>query len=173
MARLALPLSRPAPRFSITPPDARLAAPSALAVSWISMALLFATAALSVYLVQISAVANAGYDLQRLETERKGWLARNEQLELELAKRRSLAWVESQALTRLGMVRAEKPIYVQVAASDDVNRDLLAAQLGTRTVPSQPGEGARSARSPARPQPGNPVWALDAVQGWLGLVASR
>lgn len=174
MARIALPAPRAAATFSISRPDARLSTPSALVVSWVGMALLFATAALSVYLVQISAVANAGYDLQRLEAERKGWLARNEQLDLELAKRRSLAWVESQAIQRLGMVRAERSIYVQVGSPEEPDRDALAAQGGTRmTARSQPGELVRASGVGGRPEPGNPGWALDAVQVWLGLVASR
>jgi hypothetical protein len=173
MARFA-PLPQRLASFGITAPDARLGTPSALAVSWISMALLFATAALSVYLVQISAVANAGYDLQRLETERKGWLARNEQLELELAKRRSLAWVEAQAVTRLGMVRADKPVYVSIGSPEEPDAAVLASPAGARTASrSQPGEPPRSDAPEARPQPGNPAWALDAVQAWLGLVAGR
>jgi cell division protein FtsB len=174
MARIALPRSRTVPTFGIRRPDAWLGAPSALALSWISMALLFATAALSVYLVQISAVANAGYDLQRLDTERKGWLARNEQLELELAKRRSLAWVEAQAVSRLGMVRADKPMYIHVGSSDEPDHDLLAAPPGARPPSrSQSGEIAHASGALARPQPGNPAWALDAVQAWLSLVASH
>lgn len=155
MAHIALPLPRRLPSLSINRPQ-RLGTTSTLAISWIGMALLFSTAALSVYLVQISAVANAGYDLQRLEAERKGWLARNEQLELELAKRRSLAWVEAQAVQRLGMVRAEKPVYVQVGSAHE------------RAAPRD-SVGSRS----ARPEPGTPAWALDAVQAWLGLVAGR
>src|SRR6266545_155357 len=119
MAHIALPLPRRIPGLDVSGPRERFGATSALAISWIGMALLFATAALSVYLVQISAVANAGYDLQRLEAERKGWTARNEQLELELAKRRSLAWVESQAVEQLGMVRAEKPVYVVMEAGHE------------------------------------------------------
>src|SRR5262245_46033310 len=76
---------------------------------WLGLTLLVATAALSFYLVQISTVATAGYELQRLEAERDAWLARNEQLEYELAKRRSLPWVEAQAVGRLGLVRPDKP----------------------------------------------------------------
>jgi len=135
------------------------------------MALLFATAALSVYLVQISAVANAGYDLQRLDAERKGWLARNEQLELELAKRQSLAWVESQAVQHLGMVRAEKPIYVHVAAAHESDGG-AGADAESIAMRSRPVDAARPAIG-ARPEPGNPAWALDTVQAWLNLVASR
>ncbi|HEV8613285.1 MAG TPA: hypothetical protein VGQ73_07230 [Gemmatimonadales bacterium] len=88
--------------------------PSALTASWIGIVLLLVTAAVGLYLVQMSLVATAGYELQRLEVERNGWRARNEQLELELAKRRSLPWIESQATQRLGMVRVSKPEYLVV-----------------------------------------------------------
>src|SRR5688572_17020261 len=76
-----------------------------LNAGWVGTVLLFGTAAVSLYLIQMSAVATGGYELQRLESERDGWRARNEQLELELAKRRSLAWAEAQAVERLNMVR--------------------------------------------------------------------
>jgi cell division protein FtsL len=59
------------------------------------------------YLLQASGVATTGYDIQRLQAERDDWQLRNEQLQLELAKRRSLTWIEAEATSRLGMVRAE------------------------------------------------------------------
>src|SRR6266545_620174 len=156
-AHIAISLPRRMPSLPVNRPGERLGA-SALAISWIGMTLLFATAALSVYLVQISAVANAGYDLQRLEGERKGWIARNEQLELELAKRRCLAWVESQAAQRLGMVRAEKPAYIKVdsAHADDETSNEIAMRTGGRT-----GTQASHAETRARPEPSNPAWAIE------------
>src|SRR5436309_15357114 len=148
MAHIALPMPRRFPQLNVRGPGERLGSSSALAISWIGMALLFATAALSVYLVQISAVANAGYDLQRLEAERKGWLARNEQLELELAKRRSLAWVESQAVQRLGMVRAQKSVYLQVDMPHE--REAAEAEIAASRPLTDGG------RQPSgRPEPGN------------------
>jgi hypothetical protein len=102
----SLPTS-PHRRFGIAPP-------SALAITWLGIVLLLITAALGLYLVQISLVATSGYERQRLEAERDGWRARNEQLELELAKRRSLVWVEAQAVQRLGMLRPNKPEYLVV-----------------------------------------------------------
>ncbi len=169
MAHIALPLPGRMPSLAINRPHERLGA-SALAISWIGMTLLFATAALSVYLVQISAVANAGYDLQRLEGERKGWTARNEQLELELAKRRSLAWVEAQAAQRLGMVRAEKPAYIKVgsAHAEDEGANEVASRPGARN-----GTELGRAEPRARPEPGNPAWAIESIQAWLTLAASR
>ena len=169
MATIALPLPRRLPALPLGRPRERLGY-SALAVSWIGMALLFTTGALSVYLIQISAVANAGYDLQRLETERKGWIARNEQLELELAKRRSLAWVEAQAAQRLGMVRADKPAYIQVgsAHAEDETSAELALRPTTRNAPEPPRLEART-----RPEPGNPAWAIHSIQAWLALATGR
>jgi hypothetical protein len=60
-----------------------------------------------VYLLQTSGVATAGYDIQSLQLQRDDWQLRNEQLRFELAKRRSLTWIESEATGRLGMVRPE------------------------------------------------------------------
>lgn len=75
------------------------------------LALLFGLAAL-IYLVQTSSVATTGYDIQRLERERSAWRLRNEQLQLELAKLGSLAWIEHEATTRLGMVRPDRVVYL-------------------------------------------------------------
>ncbi|MBI4494019.1 MAG: hypothetical protein HY690_14615 [Chloroflexi bacterium] len=82
--------------------------------NWMSLLALLAGLVCLIYLIAISSVLGAGYDLQRLERERDEWRARNEQLELELAKARSLTWVESQATTRLGMVKSEALTYVRV-----------------------------------------------------------
>lgn len=77
------------------------------ATAWLPSVLLAACLVALVYLVQTSGVATTGYDIQRLQAERDDWQLRNEQLELELAKRHSLTWIESEATGRLGMVRAE------------------------------------------------------------------
>jgi hypothetical protein len=82
------------------------------AAAWLPTILLAACAVALVYLLQTSGVATTGYDIQRLQSERREWQSRNEQLRLELAKRRSLTWVESEAVGRLGMQRAEKLTYV-------------------------------------------------------------
>src|SRR6188768_3854323 len=93
---------------------------SALNAGWVGTLLLFGTAAISVYLIQMSAVATGGYELQRLESERDGWRARNEQLELELSKRRSLVWAEAEALDRLRMVHSDPPKYLEVVPNASV-----------------------------------------------------
>jgi cell division protein FtsL len=77
------------------------------AAAWLPTILLAASLVALVYLLQASGVATIGYDIQRLQSERDDWQLRNEQLRLELAKRRSLTWVEAEATGRLGMVRPE------------------------------------------------------------------
>jgi len=78
-----------------------------LATAWLPSVLLAGCLVALMYLLQTSGVATVGYDIQRLQVERDDWQLRNEQLRLELAKRRSLTWIESEAVGRLGMVRAE------------------------------------------------------------------
>jgi hypothetical protein len=74
---------------------------------WLPTALLAVSVVALVYLLQTSSVATTGYDIQRLQLERSDWQLRNEQLRLELAKRRSLTWVEAEATGRLGMQRPD------------------------------------------------------------------
>jgi hypothetical protein len=77
------------------------------AAAWWPTLLLAGCLVALVYLVQTSGVATTGYDIQRLQGERAEWQLRNEQLRLELAKRRSLTWVEAEATGRLGMQRPD------------------------------------------------------------------
>ncbi len=79
--------------------------------------LVFITAVLTFYIFQVSVIATSSYDLQSLERERDGWRSRNEQLQLELAKARSLEWVGFEATQRLGMVRGENVLYVSLPPS--------------------------------------------------------
>lgn len=74
---------------------------------WLPAVLIALCLVALVYLLQTAGIATTGYDIQRLQTERDDWQLRNEQLQLELAKRRSLTWIESEATGRLGMVQAE------------------------------------------------------------------
>jgi len=75
--------------------------------AWLPAILVAGCLVAMMYLLQASAVAATGYDIQRLQAERSDWQLRNEQLQLELAKRRSLTWIEAEATGRQGMVRAE------------------------------------------------------------------
>jgi hypothetical protein len=77
------------------------------ATAWLPSVLLAGCLVALMYLLQTSGVATVGYDIQRLQVQRDDWQLRNEQLGLELAKRRSLTWIEAEATGRLGMVRAE------------------------------------------------------------------
>jgi hypothetical protein len=77
------------------------------ATAWWPTILLAASLVALVYLLQTSGVATTGYDIQHLQAERADWQLRNEQLHLELAKRRSLTWVEAEATGRLGMRRPD------------------------------------------------------------------
>ncbi|MBI2756514.1 MAG: hypothetical protein HYX52_07375 [Chloroflexi bacterium] len=69
------------------------------------------------YLVQTGGVATTGYDIQRLQAARADWQLKNDQLRLELAKRRSLAWVEAEATSRLGMQRPASVTYLGAPAA--------------------------------------------------------
>jgi hypothetical protein len=98
--------------------DARLPLLGQLwARAWLPSILLAGSLVALMYLLQVSGVAATGYDNQRLQIDRDDWQLRNEQLRLELAKRRSLTWIESEATGRLGMVRAEPTAltYLKVA----------------------------------------------------------
>ena len=66
------------------------------------------------YLVQTGGVLATGYTIQRLRAERNSWRVRNQQLELELAKVRSLGWIENDAVSRLGMQRPTQQTIVRV-----------------------------------------------------------
>ena len=86
----------------------------ARATGWLHLVLLSVCALALVYMVQTSGLANTGYDIQRLQRERADWALRNEQLRLELAKLRSLPWIEAEAVGRLGMQRTDELTYVDV-----------------------------------------------------------
>jgi hypothetical protein len=66
------------------------------------------------YLAHTGNVATLSYSIQRQRAERDGWRARNEQLRLELAKARSLTWVEHEAVTRLGMRKPSQLTYLRL-----------------------------------------------------------
>jgi hypothetical protein len=105
LADFGAPSPRPA---ALEWQDARLPLVGRLwATAWLPSILLAGCVVALMYLLQTSGVATTGYDIQRLQVERSDWQLRNEQLRLELAKRRSLTWIEAEATGRLGMVRAE------------------------------------------------------------------
>jgi hypothetical protein len=118
----ALPMPRRAGRKSrpaaLEWQDARLPILGRLwATAWLPSVLLAACLVALMYLLQTSGIATTGYDIQRLQTERDDWQLRNEQLQLELAKRQSLTWIDSEATGRLGMVRADPTALTYVKVS--------------------------------------------------------
>ena len=107
-ALLAALRARPVRPAALEWQDARLPILGRLwATAWLPSVLLAASLVALMYLLQTSGIATTGYDIQRLQAERDDWQLRNEQLQLELAKRQSLTWIEAEATGRLGMVRAE------------------------------------------------------------------
>ncbi|MDP8925163.1 MAG: hypothetical protein M3O34_20150 [Chloroflexota bacterium] len=76
--------------------------------------LLFVGLAPPAYLLQTGNALSTGYTIQRLQAERTQWIVKNEQLTAEIARARSLAWVESEAVNRLRMQRSAEQILVRV-----------------------------------------------------------
>lgn len=64
--------------------------------------------------VQTSNVTTTGYEIQGLEETRLEWDARVHQLEAEVASLASLDRIEREARGRLGMVPAERRLYMEV-----------------------------------------------------------
>jgi hypothetical protein len=83
-------------------------------VLWLGALTLLVGLVAGSYLAYTSSVATAGYSIQRLRAERDVWRARNEQLRLELARVRSLTWVEHEAVARLGMQKPAQLTYLRV-----------------------------------------------------------
>src|SRR5918912_585987 len=83
--------------------------------AWVPLAILGMGLACLLSSMQLGRVATSGYDLQRLQAERDEWRQRNQQLELELAKVQSLAWIEVEAVRRLGMQKASRVAFLEVA----------------------------------------------------------
>ena len=66
------------------------------------------------YLLQTGGALSTGYTIQRLQNERSQWIVKNEQLGAEIARARSLAWVEAEAVNRLGMQRPTQQTVIRV-----------------------------------------------------------
>jgi hypothetical protein len=86
-------------------------------VLWLGTLTLLVGLVAGSYLAYTSSVATSGYSIQRLRAERDVWRARNEQLRLELARVRSLTWVEHEAVARLGMQKPAELTYLRVEPS--------------------------------------------------------
>jgi cell division protein FtsB len=66
------------------------------------------------YLIQTSQVAQLGYDMSRLQTERETLSLEISELKYELARYESLATVEEFAESRLGMVPMQNYVFIEV-----------------------------------------------------------
>jgi hypothetical protein len=94
----------------ISPP--RVRRPSRMLV----LVLLLLALAPPAYLLQTGGALTTGYEIQKLEHERTAWINRNQQLEVEIARARSLIWVEHEAVHRLGMERPTQHVAVRMEA---------------------------------------------------------
>jgi hypothetical protein len=138
----------------------RLARPGRLTLAF--LLLLVATPAL--YLANTSGALTTGYNIQKLQAERRSWQLRNQQLELELAKARSLAWVEAEAVARLGMQRPGQQAIIRVDAPRpplSVAPPASAGAAGSESAADSRALVDPSATSP----PGSESWA--AAASWL------
>lgn len=87
--------------------------------------------------IQTSDATSTGYNIRRLEQDRLDWSARVHRLEAEVASLTSLERVEREAQGRLGMVPAEKVLYLEVDVPPP--RQQLVPR---RFSPSEPGAGS-------------------------------
>lgn len=92
------------------------------------------------YLLQTGGALTTGYEIQRLEKERSTWLVRNQQLEAEIARARSLSWVEHEAVTRLGMQRPAQTLVVRTDAPSPAAPRQRLLRRGEEPQPAAPVE---------------------------------
>ena len=130
--------------------------------AWVPLVILVVGLVLLLYSMQLGSVTTSGYDLQRLHAERNEWRQRNEQLELELAKVQSLAWIEIEAVQRLGMQKAGQVTYLEV----DPPLPPRTAAAGAANTASGP-DTARAPESAAR----RTVSPPDVLAIWRGVLA--
>ena len=92
------------------------------------------------YLLQTGGALTTGYEIQKLERERTVWLNRNQQLEVEIARARSLAWVEHEAVHRLGMQRPPSTVVVRTDAPVPPPTERRLLRRGAEPMPAIPSE---------------------------------
>jgi hypothetical protein len=90
------------------------------------------------YLLQTGGALTTGYEIQKLERERAIWLNRNQQLEVEIARARSLPWVENQAVYRLGMQRPAQHVVIHMDAPIPPPAETRLLRRGGEPVPAAP-----------------------------------
>jgi hypothetical protein len=96
------------------------------------------------YLLQTGGALTTGYEIQKLERERTAWLNRNQQLEVEIARARSLAWVEHEAVNRLGMQRPQQTTVVRVDMPIPSPGEPRLLRRGSEPMPAVPIEDGPS-----------------------------
>ena len=92
------------------------------------------------YLLQTGGALTTGYEIQELERERTVWLNRNQQLEVEIARARALAWVEHEAVHRLGMQRPAQSVVVRVDTAVPGPAQARLLRRGSEPMPAVPNE---------------------------------
>jgi hypothetical protein len=92
------------------------------------------------YLLQTGGALTTGYEIQKLERERASWINRNQQLEVEIARARSLAWVEHEAVYRLGMQRPAQAVVIRVDSPVPATNDSRLLRRGNELVPATPAD---------------------------------
>ena len=90
------------------------------------------------YLLQTGGALTTGYEIQKLERERTAWTNRNQQLEVEIARARSLAWVEHEAVYRLGMQRPAQATVIQVDQPIPLPSEPRLLRRGAEPMPAAP-----------------------------------
>ena len=124
-----------------------------------------------IYLLQTGGALSTGYTIQQLQKERSAWIVKNEQLNAEIARARSLAWVEAEAVTRLGMQRPTAQTIVRVDVPPPSFSSTRPAE-GSRVRPEPKPSGSSSPTVVYAAGP-TPTW-IDAAGAMLAnLLAGR
>lgn len=89
------------------------------------------------YLLQTGGALTTGYEIQKLERERAIWANRNQQIEVEIARARSLIWVEHEAVYRLGMQRPTQQVIVRMDSVPAASEPRL-LRRGSESQPAAP-----------------------------------
>jgi hypothetical protein len=110
---------------------------------WLALVVLLGMAP-PAYLLQTGGALTTGYEIQKLERERTAWLNRNQQLEVEIARARSLAWVEHEAVNRLGMQRPQQTTMVRVDTPILAPTEARLLRRGSEPMPAIPIEDGPS-----------------------------
>lgn len=95
----------------------------------------------TMYLATTGETVTLGSTVQHLRAERDTQREVNRQLEFELAKLQSLAWVENEAIIRLGMQRAAPLVFLSVTRPVPASARALPSSLARK--PSSPNVGER------------------------------